>query len=352
MHKKVIIAALDWGLGHATRMIPIVQYYIDKGWQPILASSGDAAILWQQRFPNKTVYNLPAYNFTYKHKTMVGNVLSQVPKIKKAIKAENAYIDKLVDEHKPELIISDNRYGVYHSRVKSVFITHQLQVLPPSALSFSSAILRKLHELFIGNFTEVWVPDFGEENNLSGKLSHGFESKLNIKYIGPLSRFKFANELSHKESHNKLPNIVALVSGPEPARGEFEAILRKQLGDYKGNYVLLLGKPGEVNAESDNKIYNHLQDSELEREFQAADLLISRSGYSTIMDLYNLRKKAVFIPTPGQTEQEYLADRFMGLGMFFTMPQGEFNLNIAIEEYNKYSGFEVIDNQPLASLHH
>ncbi|MCK5846965.1 MAG: hypothetical protein KAG84_05975 [Bacteroidales bacterium] len=340
MQKKVIIAALDWGLGHATRMIPIVQYFIANDWKVILASSGNAAIMWQQKFPNIEITELPAYNFNYSHNSMLVNVISQIPKIRKVIRAENALIRKLVLEHKPILIISDNRYGVYHNDVKSVFITHQLQVLPPNRLSFSTPIIRVLHEQFINKFTQIWVPDFAGENNLSGKLSHGFTSKLDVKFIGPISRFEEIK--NNKElDRSKYPNILAIISGPEPSRTDLEKLLISKLRNYKGKSVILLGKPKKDSiVENDNlKIYNHLQDDEFKAELLNADLVIARSGYSTIMDLYNLKKKAVFIPTPGQTEQEYLAEKFYNDGMFYTMKQSGFDLNTAINKQIDYGGF-------------
>ena len=344
MRKKVIISALDWGLGHATRMIPIVQYFIANDWKVILASSGEAAVLWQQRFANLEFVDLPAYDFMYSHKSMVANVISQLPKLNKAISKEHKIIENLVAEHKPDLIISDNRYGVYHSDVRSVFVTHQLQIIPPEAISFTQDILRKMHERFINKFDQVWVPDFEGEGNLSGKLSHGFDTSLDVRYIGALSRFTYSKP---KAIENKeLPNILVLISGPEPSRSNFEKLIIEKLINYSGDSVVLRGKPSEDIFESRNgiEIYNHLPDDKLINVIDKSDVIIARSGYSTIMDLFYIKKQAIFVPTPAQTEQEYIADRFMKSGMFLNMPERDFDLQKAIREYSKYSGFSDMDS--------
>ena len=344
MQKKVIISALDWGLGHATRMIPIVQYFIANKWKVILASSGEAAALWRQHFTDIEVVDLPAYDFLYSHNSMLTNVIMQLPKLKNAISKEHKVIEQLVASHKPSLIISDNRYGVYHPDVYSVFVTHQLQILPPSSMSFTKDILRKMHELFIRKFDQVWVPDFEGDNNLSGILSHGFDTGLNVKYIGPLSRFCFAESKGYKVG--ELPNVLALISGPEPNRTAFETIIIEQFKKYRGSSTILRGKPSENSIEPIDgvEIFNHLPDDKLIEVISKADIIIARSGYSTIMDLFYLKKHAIFVPTPGQTEQEYLAHRFMSENMFLNMQESNFDLQRAIMEYDKYLGFGVTDN--------
>ncbi len=341
MPKKVIISVLDWGLGHATRSFELIQYFIDNNWQVTLAASGDAAKVLQQKFPILDYYDLPSYNFGYSYKSMVGNVVSQLPRITKVIKEENKVLNSLIEEISPDLIVSDNRYGIYHSEIPSVFISHQLRIQPPSNFSFSQPILWKIHKKFIKKFDQIWVPDYGGEDNISGDLSHNIDTSLDIKYLGPLSRFKSAVPNEEKRTI-ALPNILAIVSGPEPSRSDFEELLISQLEQYEGKSVLLRGKPGEMHRIDNSKvqIYNHLNDDEFVQEFEAADLVIVRSGYSSIMDIFRLKKKAVFIPTPGQTEQEYLAEKLMQEQRFFSMSQDEFNLNTALINYSEYTGFD------------
>lgn len=341
MPKKVIVSVLDWGLGHATRMFELIQYFIDNNWHVTIASSGDAAIVLQQKFPTTDFNSLPSYNFEYSYTSMVRNVVSQLPKISKVIKEENLVLNSIIEEISPNLIVSDNRYGIYSSKIPSVFISHQLRIQPPLNLSFTQPILWKLHEKFLSKFDQIWVPDYGGDENISGDLSHNIDTSLNIKYIGPLSRFKSAipiDEVSNKE----LPNILALLSGPEPSRTELEELLTYQLEKYGGKSVLLRGKPGDLHRTESSKIqiYNHLNDDEFEKEFNAADIIIVRSGYSSIMDIFRLKKKAVFIPTPGQTEQEYLAEKLMNEQRFFYMAQEEFDLNTALNKYSEYTGFD------------
>lgn len=191
----------------------------------------------------------------------------------------------------------------------------------------------------LSNFQQIWVPDFVGDNSLAGQLSNIKNADSKIKYIGPLSRFK--SEMSVHSSDNDINNILVILSGPEPARTNFESKLIAQLENIDGNVVLLRGLPNnEKTLKNDRiKVYNHLEDEKLLPIMKQADIVISRSGYSTIMDLYFLGKKAIFIPTKGQTEQEYLANRFMNKAMFYSQSEDNLDLKLAFSEVNKYKGF-------------
>jgi len=339
-HNKVLIAALDWGLGHATRMIPIIDYFLENNYEVALASSSNALVLLKNRYKGLRCFELPTYNIKYSNKSMVMNMISQLPKIQAAITKEKKVLDNLLIEFSANLIISDNRYGIYHKDILSVFITHQLQILPPNIMKVSKPILKVLHKEMMSKFNQIWVPDFQGDNNIAGELSQIKNPPENVFYIGALSRFLNYQRLNNKQI-NKLPNILVLLSGPEPARSEFESIVLKQLEKYKATSIVLRGLPGikENRIFGNITAYNHLEDSELLKIIDSSELIISRSGYSTIMDLYYLGMKAVFVPTPRQTEQEYLAKKLYEESRFFFQKQDEFEIDKILDNYSKYSGF-------------
>ncbi len=344
--EKVLIAALDWGLGHATRMFPLIEYFLDNNYEVALASSSNALILFQTRYKNLKCFELPTYNINYSSNYMVINMITQLPKIKIAISNEKKELEIILKEFAANLIISDNRYGIYHKNIPSVFITHQLQILPPKMMRVTKPLLKALHSEMMFNFNQVWIPDFKGDNSLAGELSQIFNPPENIFYIGALSRF-INHKIVSTRKINEIPTILVLLSGPEPIRSDFEEIVLTQLKMYEGKSVVLRGLPNKnISKKSLNNItiYNHLNDNELLDVIKYSDLVISRSGYSTIMDLYFLGMKAVFVPTPGQTEQEYLANKFYRESKFFCQKQDEFDIDKIISNYILYSGFNSEDS--------
>lgn len=213
--------------------------------------------------------------------------------------------------------------GVYSKKVRSVFITHQLNVLSGKTTWISS----KLHQHFIKKFDECWVPDFQESGNLSGKLGHLKSNYLNLKYLGPLSR------LEKKELDSKY-KLIVILSGPEPQRTILEEKLIAELQNYNGEVLFI---KGEVEANQKREVkrnityYNFMTSKEIETALNESEMVLCRSGYTTVMDLAKLEKKAFFIPTPGQYEQEYLAKRFKRNGYIPYAKQDDFIIDNLLE---------------------
>ena len=328
---KILIAPLNWGLGHATRCIPIIRLLLSHGYEPILGSDGGALQLLKKEFPALESVKLPSYKISYskKGKNFKRKMLLNAPKIAKAILAEKRIINKLVKQGKIDGIISDNRIGVFHKSIPTVFVTHQLNVLSGKTTKLSSAF----HQLIIKQFDECWVPDNPGNQNLSGKLGHLTTSKINLKYIGPLSRFE-------KKDVPIKYEYLALLSGPEPQRTLLEKKLFDSLRKTNKKVLFVRGKI-EEKQESFNfenlTVYNYMTSSELEDAINASETIISRSGYTTIMDLAKLEKKAFFIPTPGQFEQIYLAKRLKNLQIIPSCQQDKFSLT-RLNEVDLYSG--------------
>ncbi len=304
---KVLIAPLNWGIGHATRSIPLIEHHLSKGNTVIIASSGNALDLLINRFPTLTYITLPDYRIKYyKNIPVWASICLQGIRILKAIRAEHIFIQKYCSENVIDLIVSDNRYGVYHSEIHSQFICHQLNPLVPIAI-FQRAI-EYIHRYLCKGFNEILVPDYKDSSNrLTGKLSKitlKWQSK--IKFIGPLSHLNFSVS---ENSNEKISDVLVLLSGIEPQRSVLEQLIISQLQGVNNSVTIVGGKINDNNNPQGNiRYFSFLNKLRLEQEINKAKYIICRSGYSTIMDLHLLKNKILlYIPTPGQTEQEYLA---------------------------------------------
>ncbi len=337
MKKRILVAPLNWGLGHATRCIPMISALLENDFDPIIASDGVALELLRKEFPQLICLELPGYDIKYSKKGyfLKLKLLKDSPKVINTIKAEKKAIKQIVQTYKIDGIISDNRFGVYNELVPSVFLTHQLQVLSGNTTWLST----KMHQNIIRRFDECWVPDTIGTANLSGKLGHVTPSNIIVKHIGPLSRFKKLDfELKY--------DITVLLSGPEPQRQMLEEKLLMEFRHFDGKVLFIRGVVEEEHSVHQKKnltIHNYLMGAELELALNESELIVSRSGYTTIMDLAKLGKKAYFIPTPGQFEQEYLAKRLTEKGIVPSCKQNEFSLD-KLNGVSNFSGLEVFDS--------
>ncbi len=331
LKKRILVAPLNWGLGHATRCIPIISALLTNNFTPVLASDGNALQLLKKEFPELETLELPSYHITYSKngKNFKAKLIKESPKILKAIKEENKFVKKFIDNNRIDGIISDNRLGVYSKKVPTVVITHQLNVLSGNTSWFSS----KIHQKIIKKFNQCWVPDVEFEPNLSGRLGHLVKRKINIRYIGPLTRFtKSDGALKY--------DLMVLLSGPEPQRTLLEEKLMTELKKFEGLVLFVRGvieKEQHCIKEDNLTIFNFMESIELEISLNRSYMILSRSGYTTIMDLAKLEKKAFFIPTPGQFEQEYLAKRLDGLRLVPSCNQDDFKIEM-LDSVRHYSG--------------
>lgn len=349
--KRILVAPLNWGLGHATRCIPIIHALLHHGHQPFIATDGVALALLQKEFPDLPSFELPSYKITYaeKGKNFKIKMVWDSPKVIKAMTKEKKAVKRLVKEHQLDGIISDNRLGVYSKKVPCAFITHQLNVLSGNTTWMSS----KAHQKIIKKFDACWVPDVKDKPNLTGKLGHLKKSKLNIKYLGPLSRFE-------KMELPLVYDLMVLLSGPEPQRTLLEEKLMLELQNFQGHILFVGGKIEKVQTKNERKTekgtlvhYNFMQSEELQTALNQSAKVLCRSGYTTVMDLAKLEKKAFFIPTPGQYEQEYLAKRLEKQNLVPYCEQENFTLDhlSRIEVFEGLAQFESqIDYEDLFAL--
>lgn len=301
--KNILVAPLNWGLGHATRCIPIIQALQNNGFNPIIASDGEALRMLQKEFPDVETVQLPSYKIQYPKKGAFfkWKMVLNMPKMVLATVREKKMTAKLVKKHSLTGIISDNRLGVFSTKVPSVFVTHQLNVLTGNTTAFTSLV----HQKIIKKFDECWIPDVETKPNLSGKLGHLDKTGFNLKYIGPLSRL-------HKKSLPIKYDLMIILSGPEPQRTMLEEKLIVETERYSGRILFIKGKIEDEQKtvrEGHVTFWNYMNSEQLENAFNESESVLCRSGYTTVMDLAQLGKKAYFIPTPGQYEQEYLAKK-------------------------------------------
>lgn len=332
--KRVLITPLDWGLGHATRCIPVIRELINRGCAVFIGGCGYSLELLKNEFPSLSYFNLPGYDPVYpSNGRMVLKMGLQVPKFISVIKQEHAIVQSLVHENRIDFIISDNRYGCWSATVPSVFMTHQINIKLPDGFRWLSKKLGQINARMIDKFSTCWIPDYPDaESNLSGELSDVTRTGITrVRYIGPLSRFEHCRTIEEYD-------VACILSGPEPQRSIFEKKVIPQLEASGLRYVVVRGllvKEGQLSP----NVTNFLNSRSLQDVISKSTLIISRSGYSTIMDLLALRKKAIVVPTPGQTEQEYLAYRWSQRGVLQAMTQDNFDLQIAMKASVNYTGF-------------
>lgn len=336
--KTILIAPLNWGLGHATRCIPIIRALQENNYIPVIASDGIALELLRKEFPNLQTLELPSYQIEYAKNgaNFKWKIIKNGPKMIRAILEEKKIVHSWIEKYAIEGIISDNRLGVFSNKIPSVFITHQLNVMTGNTTWITS----KVHQFIIKKYKECWVPDLAGTVNLTGKLGHTDNPNLKTKYIGPLSRLQ-------KKLFQKKYDLLVILSGPEPQRGLLEKHLKDEILKFSGTVIFIEG-----NIEQEQKIttignviyYNFMNSVELEQAFNESEMVLCRSGYTTIMDLAQLRKKAFFIPTPGQYEQEYLASKFKKEGLVPYATQDNFRMENLLE-VEEYKGLPRLDSK-------
>jgi hypothetical protein len=335
---RVLVAPLDWGLGHATRCIPIIRELMTQGCALWLAGEGAQEHVLKEEFPQLPFLQLEGYRIRYAKSStgLVLNIFRQTNNILKAIKKEKAWLKKMIAEYDFDAVISDNRFGLYHASVPCIFITHQLTIKSPLG-NWTEKILQKRNYKYINRFTECWVPDSNGEENLAGELSHPSKKPTTpVKYIGLLSRFYSFSPLG---DGGKKEHLLIIISGPEPQRSIFENKIVKEISHYNGTATIVRGLPGTSSLiPSTNMIqfYNHLPAEELYKEMVKAEYVISRCGYSTVMDLAVMQKKSILIPTPGQTEQEYLSGYLQQKHFAYCIPQKGFILADALSNAKQF----------------
>ncbi len=335
LKKSILIAPLDWGLGHATRSAVLARAFECAGWEVGLAASGLGLEVLRKTFPHLPLHVLPAWGIRYPSANMIWNMAWQLPRVLRAIAAEHRATEQLVRRHGYAVVLSDNRYGCYTERTYNILLTHQLEPIVPNRWlrHFVHAGLYRFYQ----HFDEIWVPDVAGEPNAAGQLSHPARASglPPMRYIGLLSRLQTVETTLRYD-------FVAVLSGPEPQRSIFEREVLGHAGRSARRWLLIRGVPGSSQSRQGApalEVVDFLDGVELAEALCAAKLCICRSGYSTIMDLVALGRHALFVPTPGQTEQAYLAKHLAAQGFGHWHPPGLWNPEDALEAISDFEPY-------------
>ena len=327
MGKNILICPLNWGLGHATRCVPIIKDLNNQGHKVIIAADEGPLAFLQKEFPDHDFIKFPGFSPKYsRSNTQVFKMMAAFPGALRDFRRDHKTVESIVKSHNIDMVISDNRFGCWSKHVHSVFITHQLHIQVPRLWKWATPIINIFNNSYIKKYDEVWVPDMENEPSLGGKLSHPTIKGVETKYIGYLSRFSPDNK-SVTEKTNK---FLVILSGPEPQRTMLEDIVIKQARETKDNILILRAKPDSSDLPGDVpdnvSMFNHVDDEMFVNLVNSAETIICRGGYSSLMDLVALGRTAFLVPTPGQTEQEYLARHLSKTGWKWCR-QSEFRLD-------------------------
>lgn len=330
---NILICPLEWGLGHAARMIPLAKRLQASGNKIFIGSGEEHLAFFRSEMDGITCISMPGFRPVYsRYLPQYLVMLLQTPRLLYHIIFEHIRLRKIIKEHSIDIVISDNRFGLWNKNITSVYVTHMPLIPLPENLRFLEFTGILLHRFIIRQYSFCYIPDLPGEENLSGRLSHSIKLPENVRFIGILSRFS-SSEKSFISDKPEFRHNTVILSGPEPQREMLRQILSKLLKAKETGTVILEGKPGrtEEASKTGNITYiNHLTSNEMGIMLKSSETIISRSGYTTIMDLINLNCSALLIPTPGQTEQEYLAEYLSAKGWFKTISQSRIDNEIAL----------------------
>jgi uncharacterized protein (TIGR00661 family) len=302
-NKRVLVCPLDWGLGHTARCIPILKLLQKQNNTVVVACDQKQKAFLSREVDGLEFVDLFGYNVRYSRSLPLWFVMMlQFSRLRSVVRRENKWLEGFLKENKIDIVISDNRFGLYNKNVETVFITHQLFIKAP----FLSGWINSINHKFIKKSDHCWVPDFEDKNiSLACELSHGEGIFTNTSFIGPLSRFT-----KEETTIEKIYDVLILLSGIEPQRSLLEEKLVGVFTNTKLKVVLVRGaETPRINSYPENFIVKNIATTkELHGSLCSSKNIICRSGYSTLMDLHALGLEALLIPTPGQTEQEYLAE--------------------------------------------
>lgn len=325
-NKTILFCPLDWGLGHASRSVFYIQKLLDKGYRIIIAADNAPLTLLQKEFPDLDRVRFPSFYKIRYPKFVPMQIMAPFYFLKIVIGSviEHVFLKKLIKKCNPEIIVSDNRFGLWNKHYFTIYITHQISIRMPAWAGFIEKPVYKLHKKVINKYDQCWIPDKKGSDNLSGNLSHKFPVPSNAVFTGIASRFLLPRNIITEASEPY--DIIVVLSGPEPQRTILEEKLLSYFHSSNEKVFFLRGKPGDKELKiNTTKMANHLPSAEIRLLLAHAKTIICRPGYSMLMDLAALNKKALLIPTPGQTEQEYLGWYMNKCGRHLVLAQNNIN---------------------------
>ena len=342
---NILICPLEWGLGHAGRMIPLVKKLQERQNNIFIGAGREHQSFFRNELQGITYVDFKGFKPGYsRFLPQYIALLLKTPLLFYHIIAEHFRLKRIIQDHKIDIVISDNRFGLWNRKIKSVYVTHQLLIPLPDKLKYFEWIGVLFHRFFITKYSLCFIPDLPGELNVSGRLTHKVRLPENIRFIGILSRF--ANTVSSQEKKDIFPHNTVILSGPEPQRSIFRQKIVEILKHRESPVVVLEGKPGnpaEVLRTGNIISYNHLPSYEMQKIISESRSVVTRSGYTSVMELISLNCSALLVPTPGQTEQEYLARYLSEKGWFETVSQKNLNTGLTLPPKKALWTGEIID---------
>jgi spore coat polysaccharide biosynthesis predicted glycosyltransferase SpsG len=330
---NILICPLEWGLGHAARMIPIAGRLADMNQNVFIASGKDHLKLFREEMPGLTYIDFPGFSPGYsRYLPQYIPLLFKTPLLLFHIACEHYRLKRIITHYSIDVVISDNRFGLWNRKIRTAYITHMPLIPFPKPFQFLEFIGICLHRIIIRKYSLCLIPDLPGEINLTGRLSHGLRLPENVRFIGILSRFQ---DKKQSLTGNPFPikHNTVILSGPEPQRSIFRQRVIQLLRDEKTFTLILEGNPGkgnEINWSDNLAFCNHLASAEMQQVISSSEKIITRAGYSTIMELVSMNRSALLVPTPGQTEQEYLGEYLSSKGFFSLCSQKKLKVGLSL----------------------
>jgi UDP-N-acetylglucosamine transferase subunit ALG13 len=342
---NILVCPLEWGLGHAGRMIPLIKKLQERQNNIFIGAGREHQSFFRNELHGVTYVDFQGFKPGYsRFLPQYIVLLLKTPDLFCHIISEHLRLKRIIQDNEIDIVISDNRFGLWNSKIKSVYVTHQLVIPLPEKLKFLEWIGVLFHRFFIRKYSLCFIPDLPGELNMSGRLTHNVKLPENSRFIGILSRF--ANSVSSQENKTGFPHNTLILSGPEPQRGIFREKIVEIMKQRETPIVVLEGKPdypAEVTRKGNIISYNHLPPDEMQKIISESESIVARSGYTSIMELISLNCSALLVPTPGQTEQEYLARYLSAKGWFATVSQKDLNVRLALPAKKTLWKDEIID---------
>ncbi|MCF7861519.1 hypothetical protein K9M79_04715 [Candidatus Woesearchaeota archaeon] len=339
---KILYACNSIGLGHATRSMPLIESLIEKKHEVHILSHFRSLAYLKDYFKKnvKKYYDVPDYSIEKifnKEKFSVLNMMIKTPTLITDFKREHKEFLKIHREENFDRVVTDSRYGIYGPGADCFLFAHHIKF----SLEFSPYITERFTEGFYytmqNRFKNILIPDFEEDGGVGGGLCHDFRylSKEKVKYLGITSMIR-------KEKVKEDIDYFISISGPEPQRTIFENKIMKGVHRLKGKVVITLGKPEitEVKRRGNLTIYGCFDRKKQQEHMNRAKMVISRSGYTTLMELAELGKNALLVPTKGQPEQEYLSKYLMEKGIWYSVDQDHLDIPVDVEKAKHYKGYK------------
>jgi len=335
--KRILYGVLDWGLGHATRSIPLIEELLKAGYSVDILSNGRALMVLKKEFKSRCNYidSISPYVPQIQSKFWMGGFIVSLPKQAQAFIAARIASKKIIQKGNYDLVIADNRLDVYDRKDNSYIMTHNIRF---ETYFFLRPFFNFFTYLYCSRFGHVLIPDYEGENALAGRLSNNitFIPKKMLIYLGIISRVK-------KKNVKKDIDYFITLSGPEPQRTTLENLFLSQIKSLKGKIVFSGASPegSKVHINDKNiKFYPYLNKDQQEDFLNRSKVIITRSGYTTLMELAEIGiSKAVIIPTPGQTEQEYLGKLSEKNRWWHSADQSDINLSEIISNLKEFKGY-------------